>query len=280
MYPLVTEKHEAGLDYYEGPDLTERVLGALEAAGLSPDRIDSDDLAGLDEFHALGRPATLALTRLAAIQGHERVLDIGAGIGGPSRTLARHFHAQVTALDPTERFCALNRVLCERSGLAGRINVVQGDARDLPFEGESFDVAWSEAVWQNIDEKARVAEEIHRVLREGGRYALFEVAAGTGGELHYPVPWADQATQSFLLTPTEMRELLARAGFAEVAWQEGLSTQSSIQQAASEGHGMTSGAPGLTLELLMPDFQARMTSLARNVQEERITLIQAVVRRA
>lgn len=267
------------LRYYEGPDLSGRVLEALEEAGRPVDRVDSDDLAQLDEFHALGRPATLALARLAAIEEGERVLDVGAGIGGPARVLARHFGAEVTGLDATKRFCDLNRALCERSGLAERIGVVQGDARDLPFDDDSFDVAWSQAVWQNIDDKARVAEEVHRVLRPGGRFALFEIAAGSGGDLRYPVPWADNADQSFLITAEETRRLLARAGFAEISWNEGPDIQSSIQAAASEGHGMATGVSGLTLELVMPDFQARMEGLARNVEEQRVAMIQAVLRR-
>ncbi len=270
---------EAALSYYDGPDLSGRVLGTLEALGRPVNRIDSDDLAALDEFHALGRPATLAQARLAAVERGERVLDVGAGIGGPSRVLARFFGAHVTALDATERFCELNRTLCERSGLADRVAVVTGDARELPFEDESFDLAWSQAVWQNIDDKDAVAAEIHRVLRPGGRFALFEVAAGTGGPLHYPVPWADRAEQSFLITPVEMREVLGRAGFDERAWQEGPSIASSIQEAASKGHGMAAGVPGVSLELVMPDFQARMAGLARNVEEQRVTLIQAVMAR-
>jgi hypothetical protein len=42
--------------YYDGPDLTATVVDALEAAG-RPGEVDPDDLAALDEFHALGRPA-------------------------------------------------------------------------------------------------------------------------------------------------------------------------------------------------------------------------------
>src|SRR5215212_9283301 len=105
---------EPALHYYEGPELEHQIFGALEAAGHPTDHLDSDDLAALDEFHALGRPATLALAQLAGVAAGEEVLDVGAGIGGPSRVLARHFGAYVTALDPTERFCRLNHSLSER----------------------------------------------------------------------------------------------------------------------------------------------------------------------
>ena len=94
--------------YATGPeDLDRIVLDALCGAGRPTDPIDPDDLASLDEFHGLGRAATLALVDLAAIPPGARVLDIGAGIGGPARTIARQCEAQVTALDPTTRFCAL-----------------------------------------------------------------------------------------------------------------------------------------------------------------------------
>jgi SAM-dependent methyltransferase len=270
---------EPALRYYEGADLIERVLVALGAQGLPTEGLDPDQLVGMDEFHALGRPATLALANLAEVQRGQRVLDVGAGIGGPSRVLAHHFGAEVTALDPTRRFCELNRVLSDRTRLARRVTVVEGDARDIPFADASFDLVWTQAVWQNIREKARVAEEIHRVLRPCGRFALFEIVAGPGGELSYPVPWANGPQHSFLVTPAEMRELLSGVGFVELVWNEGVDIQTSIQKAVTARLGMTTGASGLTLELVMPDFQARLASLARNVDARAVELVQAVLGR-
>jgi 2-polyprenyl-3-methyl-5-hydroxy-6-metoxy-1,4-benzoquinol methylase len=97
------------ISYYDGPDIEELVLGALRAAGRSLDPLDPDDLAGLDEFHALGRAGTLALADLADVRPGELVVDVGAGIGGPSRVLARHYGATVAALEPTRRFASLAR---------------------------------------------------------------------------------------------------------------------------------------------------------------------------
>jgi ubiquinone/menaquinone biosynthesis C-methylase UbiE len=150
--------------------------------------------------HALGRLGTVALAELAAVADGERVLDVGAGIGGPSRALARHFGAEVTALDPTPRFCRLADALNERCGLADRVAVVQGDGRTLPFEDRSFDLAWTQALWQSVEDKESLCAEIHRVLRPGGRLALFEVIAESSAALHYPVPWADGPAEERRIT--------------------------------------------------------------------------------
>ena len=101
-----------------------------------------------------------------------------------------------------------------------------------------------------------------------------------GGPLHYPVPWADRAEQSFLIPPADLRDLLIRAGFSEDVWQEGpAGIAESVQDAAAEETGMAAGVPGVTLELVVPEFQARMGGLARNVQEGRVTMVQVVMRR-
>ena len=67
---------------YSRGDLRSRIESALQAAGKSAERLQLDDLAQLDEFHLLGRPATLALARLAGISAGDRVLDLGAGLAG------------------------------------------------------------------------------------------------------------------------------------------------------------------------------------------------------
>jgi MPBQ/MSBQ methyltransferase len=268
---------EPVLSYYEGPDLEPVVLGALEAAGRPVDRIDSDDLAALDEFHALGRPATLALAVLAEIDDGDVVLDVGAGIGGPSRTLARHFGARVTALDPTERFCRLNRAITERAGLADRVAVVEGDARELPFGDESFDVVWTQAVWQGIEDKARVAMELQRVLKPAGRLAIFEMVEGGGGELLYPVPWADGTQESFLVGEEELRATLRSAGLTEAVWRDRAEIGAAMQQAAAESDAMSAGIPEVDLSLVMPDYDVRMETVGRNVAEGRVALVQALL---
>ena len=76
-------------DQYTIGDLLDRILAALAAAGHELDPLDPEALAPVEDFHTLGRAATVALADAAAITADDRVLDLGSGIGGPSRFLAR-----------------------------------------------------------------------------------------------------------------------------------------------------------------------------------------------
>src|SRR5690348_16427135 len=96
------ERDSESLRYYasDGSDPSAIVIAALRDAGRDTETIAIDDLAGIDEFHALGRSATVALAELAGIESGSKVVDIGAGLGGPARFLASRFGAQVTAVEP------------------------------------------------------------------------------------------------------------------------------------------------------------------------------------
>jgi SAM-dependent methyltransferase len=262
--------------YYDGPDLEATVLDALRSAGRDVEAIDSDDLAGLDEFHALGRAGTLALAQLARIAPGERVLDVGAGIGGPARALARHFDVHVTAVDPTARFARLAASLTARSGLSRRVTVVQADGATLPFPAGAFDVVWTLAVWQSVEDKDALAREVRRVLAPTGRVAMLELV-GDGRDLDFPVPWGDSAADSFVPTEAGLRSVLERAGLRVDHWLTGDAAQAALAEAAGDPDRMTIGLPGVGLDLLMPDHDERLAGLVRNVEDGRVRVVLAVL---
>src|ERR687897_435914 len=95
--------------------------------------------------------ADLGTVILAALNaaGKEAVLDVGCGIGGPSRYLAKTYGCHVAGLDLTPEFCQVAAMLAERTGLAGKVEYRQGDALAMPFADRSFDVVWSQNVAMN-----------------------------------------------------------------------------------------------------------------------------------
>lgn len=268
--------------YADGPDLRQVVIAALEDAGRPVDPLDPDDLAALDEFHGLGRAATVALADLAGIESGARTLDVGAGIGGPARTLARHFGVEVTALDATPRFCELDEELNGRTGLAEKVKVVRGDARQMPFDDGSFDLVVTQALWQSVEDKAALTSEIARVLADGGRLAIFEVVRGpNAADLAFPVPWGDGPAESFVVAGEEIRELAATAGLETVEWHQGMDAVGLIGGVAGSGRPeLAAGVQGVDLSLVMPDHATRMAGLAANVESGRIELVIALFGRA
>ena len=266
---------DAPLRYYDqdGSDPLPVILEALREAGRDVERIEIDDLAGIDEFHALGRPATMALADLAGVEVGMEVIDVGAGLGGPTRFLAR-LGARVTAVEPTDRFRRACAELNRRVGLADAITTVDGTATRLPVADASMDLAWMQAVAISVPDKVAMAGELRRVLRPGGRLALFDAFA-PDGDLHFPLPWADGPDASFVVSADELRSVLEPAGFEPVVWnmQEG-----ALAEIGKRNFTPTVDPVQVGLGRLMPDFEMRMGNVGRNIAEGRLGLLQAVLR--
>jgi SAM-dependent methyltransferase len=245
---------------------------ALAEAGKRADTLQASDLAMLEDFHSLGRLATAALIDLAQIRSSDRVLDAGTGIGGTARLIAAERGAHVTAVDLTTEYCEVATWLNDAVGLGDMIDVRNADVTDLPFDKGSFDVVVSQHVQMNIADKGRLYAEARRVLAPGGRLALWDVTAGSGGPLHVPVPWATSLAQSHLATPERLEEILRDAGFATVHWNDLTEAAGGAMQAFVAGE-----QPALGLHVFVPDFRVKARNLVRNLHEDRARLIQAVL---
>ena len=266
-------------DHYTRRSLGDTILSALREAGKDLEHLTPDDLAPVDEFHSGQRNATVRLAQLAGVGGAQHVLDVGCGIGGPSRFLAKQFGCRVTGLDLTAEFVEVASMLARRTGLAGKVNYRQGDALDLPFADASFDLVWSQNAAMNIADRDRLYAEMRRVLKPAGRLAIQDVAAGPGGEPYYPTPWAKDKSISFLFPPQVTREKLERAGFRVLAWHD--PTRESLEQALARAKALEGGSlPPLGLHILIgPNFPTVSKNMVRNLEEARITLINAVLER-
>jgi SAM-dependent methyltransferase len=261
---------------HDANDLGPAILAALRAAAPHRDALTLEDLAPIDQFHAGGIQATRALARLAAPQAGARVLDVGGGLGGPARTLAQEFGCTVTVLDLTEAFCRAGAFLTAQVGLSDQVTFQQGDALDLPFSDGSFDLVWIQHASMNIADKERLYAELGRVLRPGGRLALYEVMVGEVAPPYFPVPWAQDPALSFLRPPAAIRALLADLGFHEVAWVDvTVPMGAALRASAAPPDRAASPPPDLSV-VMGAAFPQMRANFARNIVEGRVALIQAV----
>ncbi len=262
--------------HYTVTNLGETILSALQNMGKDPNSLTHSDLAPVDEFHIRGRESTQELAQLARLAPNTSVLDVGSGLGGSARYLAAEYGARVTGLDLTEEYCQVANMLSRRTGMGDQTEFRQGSALEIPFPDQSFDVAWTEHVQMNIEDKEGFYSEMGRVIRPGGKLVFHDIFRGSVGELHFPVPWAGDPSISFLATPQEIQQLLASLGFHIQHWED--KTAASLEffsQVVARIHSQ--GPPSVGIHLLMgDDYLSKFENIRNNLSESRACVIQAV----
>lgn len=272
-------QHDPVAAPYKTDDLLNRVLSALRKTHGSLGRLTPNDLAPVDSFHIRGRASTAELAKRAGISSRWRILDVGSGPGGTARFLAAEYGCQVTGLDLTAEYVSLAKRLSEIVGLAKATQFEQGNALFMPFGAENFDCIWMEHLQMNIADKSKLVLEIHRVLKAEGRLVMHEVFKGDAGEPHLPVPWSEDTSTSFMITPAKMRQILLAQGFEIIEWID--VTDSAREWFRSvQNRIVKSGLRPVGIHLLMGlNAEEKMANVNRNLQERRIKLIQALMKK-
>src|SRR6478609_5765539 len=138
---------------------------------------------------ALWRVAT---TRAVGPRAGERILDVAAGTGTSSASLARN-GASVVAADFSEGMIEVGR---QRQAGNPFVRFVQADAMALPFDDDSFDAVTISFGLRNIVDPKKALAEFYRVVKPGGRVVVCEfsqpplapVRAGYSAYLKYGMP--------------------------------------------------------------------------------------------
>jgi len=260
-------------EHYSATSLTDRIKSALAKVAPESETLTVAQLAPLDQFHIRGILATTELAGVAGLEPSTRVLDIGCGIGGPARYLAATFGCKVTGVDLSPSFIDAATYLTARCRLSDRVKFQIGDALRLPFQNGAFDTVFLQHVAMNIEARTALYAEVRRILTLGGRFATYDLVL-RDGDLVYPVPWARDASTSFLLNEGDTRRALEQTGFKAALWRDDTQTALDWFKAAMAG----SPPSGLNLGVVMgQDFQIMTGNLARNLRENRLGVLSAVL---
>lgn len=208
-----------------------------------------------EDLHIGGRSATEYFAPYLKLESGMRVLDVGSGVGGPARFVAERYGVQVDGLDLSPDFCEKARALSADD----RTIFHEGSALDMPFDDGVFDAAYTMHVGMNIADKAGVYAEVHRVLKSGAVFGIYDVMAGKKrGDLPFPVPWALTHETSFLRSSIAVCELLEAAGF-EIIHQE------------NRRDFALSSIPKMIESDIYDDLRARLENLLSAVQDDLCT---------
>jgi ubiquinone/menaquinone biosynthesis C-methylase UbiE len=119
-----------------------------------------------------GTESTETLAELAGITPDSRVLDVGSGVGGPSLHLAATYGCHITGLDLVGTNVGEANDRAKARGLDHLATFETGDALDMPFEDNSFNVVWGQDAWCHMPDKEKLIDEVLRVLAPGGDVAF------------------------------------------------------------------------------------------------------------
>lgn len=266
-------------DHWAQGDVYGRIVGALRDAGKALDRLTIEDLAPVDHFHARGWQATIELADRLPVKAGDHILDIGCGVGGPARYLARRFHCTVTGVDITRPFVEAGNKLTALLGMQDVVRIELADGQSLPYDDEVFEGAYAQHVTMNVADRALFFAEAYRVVRPGGFFAITEHGLGPTSNPHYPLPWSEDGHGAYLVPPAETRSRLEAAGFQHVVIEDtGAKYLESYKRAlelASQG-----ALPPLGIHLLIgASAPEKMRNAARNIEEGRTRPIQMVCRK-
>lgn len=260
--------------YYTKGDILSSIVRCVQSTGKDISDLKPEDLSPVDAFHVRGRESTIELATLAQFSTAMRVLDIGCGLGGSVRHIAENYGCQATGLDLTHEYIEVARRLSDMVGLGSKVKFIQGSALNLPFDDESFDVAWTEHAQMNIEDKRQFYSQISRVLVAGGRLVFHDIFQGSGGPPHYPLPWAEESSCSALVTPDKAEAIIGESQFTIQHWTD-KSDDTLRWFTKTTGKSRNSNALGIHL-LLGATAGQKLKNMIRNLEERRISIVQGV----
>jgi len=177
------------------------------------------------------------------------LLEIGCG-GGAFLAQALRSGCRAAGVDHSAEMVQVARDVNADAVADGRLEIVQADAARLPFPDDAFTCAAMMQVFFFFLDPAAVLAECHRVLRDGGRLAVFTVAEEARGTAAAPEPMASRAR---FHTDEELVQLAQGAGFAEAT----------VTRPDLEPHAREAGLPEDVVALFAGEQRAGQLLVAR-----------------
>lgn len=133
--------------------------------------IENEDM-GIEILHPGGLEITRELAELCHVRDGTEVLDVASGTGESTCYLAEHYGCRIVGVDASTYMLDRAREKAEERNL--NVEFQEGDAHQLPFEDNRFDVVFSECTTCLLD-KERAIQEMMRVAKLGGYVGIHDI---------------------------------------------------------------------------------------------------------
>ena len=199
---------------------------ALKRMGKETGPLNVSDLTALghlDQYHYGGIEANDHVIELLGIDETVHCLDVGSGIGGPSRYIASKTGCRITGIELQADICTAGEKLTERvPELVGKVKFKIGDIIELSkkkeIPAESFDHFLSLLVFLHIPDRAALLKACFEATKPGGTFLIEDFAAKPGRSFseHERDGLLNVVFAPTVTTPEEYVLALQQAGFVDI----------------------------------------------------------------
>ncbi len=264
--------------HYQKQNLDDHIRKALATVINENKSFDPNIIAAVDQFHIGGLKATKDMLALANFSANDKILDIGCGIGGPARNIAKNCDTHVIGLDLSFDYCQAAHLISTQLNMSKQTQFVQANAIHLPFADNSFSGIWTQHVTMNIEDKHQLFKEFSRLLKPSGKLVMYEVSGqdNVTKPIKYPLPWSVDGRYSFIQDSQSYRsqiedlemhidhfENVTAAALNSVTRLLSMLQQNKLQK------------PNLSI-LLGDNYQAMMINLAQSLKDQSLYVYQIV----
>jgi sterol 24-C-methyltransferase len=143
-----------------------------------------------ESFQASLARHEIYLAQILGLKPGMQVLDVGCGVGGPMRTIARFSGANVVGINnhkyQVERGRRYNRI----AGLADRCSFITADFMSIPVSDNSYEAVYAIEATCHAPDKIKLFSEIFRVMKDGAHFAGYEWCLTPKYDSSNPEHWA------------------------------------------------------------------------------------------
>ncbi|HTQ97573.1 MAG TPA: class I SAM-dependent methyltransferase [Candidatus Acidoferrum sp.] len=174
--------------------------------------------AGLTK-NSLERFKELARRIAAQVPAGSKVLEVAPGPGYFAIELAKLGDYSITGLDISKTFVEIATANAAKAGV--RVDFRRGNASNMPFTNDTFDFLVCCAAFKNFTEPKLALEEMHRVLKPGGRALIIDLRKDTSQDsIDQTVNNMHVGTVNGIITKLTFRFMLLKRAYTRAGFEE------------------------------------------------------------